>query len=49
MTKLHMQVQGEAQEGMRGKGVYVGMGNDKNSKCKRREVQGVSGTCEYGL
>ena len=41
----------EAQEGMRGKDVYVGMGNDKNSKCEleRREVQGVSGTCEYGL
>ena len=46
-----MQVAEEAQEGMRGKDVYVGMGNDKNSKCEleRREVQGVSGTCEYGL
>ena len=29
-TKLHMQVAEEAQEGMRGKGVYIGMGNDKN-------------------
>ena len=36
-----MQMAEEAQEGMRGKGVYihVGIGNDKNSKYERREVQ----------